>query len=129
METKEVSKKKILQGFVVNNARNKTIVVKVVRKNIHPQYRKPVILTVRFKAHDEKNECTAGDEVRIIECRPLSKDKHFRLLEIVKKADVRDVKVELEAAVEKAMKVEKKIPPKQEAPVATADPANPPANS
>lgn len=73
-------------GIVVSDKMDKTIVVAVKTKVLHPLYGKPVNRTTKFKAHDEKNECGIGDTVRIMETRPLSKDKRWRLVEIVEKA-------------------------------------------
>jgi small subunit ribosomal protein S17 len=73
-------------GKVVSNKMQKTITVTVDRKVKHPIYGKFVNKTTRFKAHDEKNEAGVGDTVRIMETRPLSKDKRWRLVEIVEKA-------------------------------------------
>jgi small subunit ribosomal protein S17 len=74
-------------GTVVSDKMNKTIVVEVSYLRKHPLYKKQVRKSTRFKAHDENNECKVGDLVRIEECRPLSRDKYFRLVEIVKRAD------------------------------------------
>ncbi|MBP5662572.1 MAG: 30S ribosomal protein S17 [Clostridia bacterium] len=73
-------------GIVVSDKMDKTIVVAVKTKVLHPLYGKTVNRTTKFKAHDEKNECGIGDTVRIMETRPLSKDKRWRLVEIVEKA-------------------------------------------
>ena len=73
-------------GIVVSDKIDKTIVVAVKTKVLHPLYGKTVNRTTKFKAHDEKNECGIGDTVRIMETRPLSKDKRWRLVEIVEKA-------------------------------------------
>ncbi len=72
-------------GIVVSNKMDKSIVVEVARKEKHPIYGKFVKKTTRFVAHDEKNECSEGDTVRIMETRPLSKSKNWRLVEIVEK--------------------------------------------
>ena len=77
--------KKVLMGRVVSNSMEKTIVVSIGRRTLHTQYRKYINLSKKVKAHDEKNECGVDDLVRIIESRPLSKDKRWRLLEIVEK--------------------------------------------
>ena len=73
-------------GVVVSNKMDKTIVVAVERKEKHPLYGKFVKKTTKFVAQDEKNECNEGDTVRIMETRPLSKTKNWRLVEIVEKA-------------------------------------------
>ena len=72
-------------GVVVSNKMDKTIVVAVATKEKHPIYGKFVKKTTKFTAHDEKNECSEGDTVRIMETRPLSKNKTRRLVEIVEK--------------------------------------------
>ena len=72
-------------GVVVSNKMEKSIVVAVERKETHPMYGKFVHKTTKFVAHDEKNECSVGDTVRIMETRPLSKTKNWRLVEIVEK--------------------------------------------
>ena len=73
-------------GRVVSDKMDKTIVVAVETFVKHPLYKKRVKNTVKFKAHDENNECGIGDTVKIMETRPLSKDKRWRLVEIVEKA-------------------------------------------
>lgn len=82
----ERGKRKVIQGIVTSNAMDKTIVVKVSRRLRHPLYGKFIKKSKNFKAHDEKNVSRVGDEVRIIESRPISKDKRWRLLETVKQA-------------------------------------------
>ena len=72
-------------GVVVSTKMDKSIVVAVERKEKHPMYGKFVKKTTKFVAHDEKNECSVGDTVRIMETRPLSKTKNWRLVEIVEK--------------------------------------------
>ena len=72
-------------GVVVSNKMDKTIVVAVATKEKHPIYGKFVKKTTKFTAHDEKNECSEGDTVRIMETRPLSKNKNWRLVEIAEK--------------------------------------------
>ena len=73
-------------GVVVSNKMDKSIVIKVERKVKHPLYGKFVKKSSKFMAHDEKNECNIGDVVRIMETRPLSKNKCWRLVEIVERA-------------------------------------------
>ena len=73
-------------GTVVSDKMDKTIVVAVKTKVLHPLYGKTVNRTTKFKAHDENNECGIGDTVRIMETKPMSKDKRWRLVEIVEKA-------------------------------------------
>jgi len=73
-------------GLVVSDKMNKSIVVAVERKVKHPMYGKFVKTTTKFKAHDEENTCGIGDKVLIMETRPLSKTKNWRLVEIIEKA-------------------------------------------
>jgi small subunit ribosomal protein S17 len=73
-------------GIVVSDKMQKTIVVMIEESVKHPKYGKIMKRTVKFKAHDEKNECGVGDKVKIMETRPLSKDKRWRLVEILEKA-------------------------------------------
>lgn len=74
------------QGVVVSNKMDKTVVVAVERRVQHPLYGRIMRKTVKFKAHDEDNQCNVGDRVRIMETRPLSKNKRWRVTEIVEKA-------------------------------------------
>ena len=73
-------------GKVVSNKMDKTIVVAIQDSVKHPLYTKIIKRTVKLKAHDENNECTIGDRVRVMETRPLSKEKRWRLVEIIEKA-------------------------------------------
>jgi small subunit ribosomal protein S17 len=79
-------RRKLMQGRVVSEASDKSVVVEVQTRKQHPLFRKMVKRSKRFMAHDEKNECRVGDTVRIMETRPLSKRKRWRLLEIVERA-------------------------------------------
>jgi small subunit ribosomal protein S17 len=72
-------------GRVVSNKMNKTVVVSVERSVVHPIYRKVLRRVTKFKAHDEQNVCNVGDRVRMIETRPISKDKHWRVVEVLEK--------------------------------------------
>ena len=78
--------RKTRTGKVVSNKMDKTIVVAVVDNVKHPLYGKIVKRTNKLKAHDENNECNIGDRVKVMETRPLSKDKRWRLVEIIEKA-------------------------------------------
>ncbi len=78
--------RKTRTGVVVSDKMDKTIVVAIKTKVRHPLYGKMVNRTRKFKAHDEENSCGIGDTVRIMETRPLSKDKRWRLVEIIEKA-------------------------------------------
>ena len=82
----ERNKRKVLRGVVVSDKMDKTIVVELDTTRRHPLYGRRVRYSVKFKAHDENNEAKVGDTVEIMETRPLSKDKHFRLVRIVEKA-------------------------------------------
>ena len=73
-------------GRVVSTKMDKTVVVAIENSVKHPHYNKIIKRTVRLKVHDEKNECSVGDRVRIMETRPISKDKRWRLVEIIEKA-------------------------------------------
>lgn len=73
-------------GKVVSNKMDKTIVVAIETKVSHPIYKKMIMRTYKLKAHDENNECNIGDTVSVMETRPLSKDKRWRLVEIIEKA-------------------------------------------
>ena len=80
------SNKKILVGRVLSNRMQKTIVVLIERRKLHPLYKKYITVSKKIKAHDEKNECGVGDLVRLIEARPISKEKHWRLAGVLEKA-------------------------------------------
>ena len=82
----ERSLRKTRVGKVVSDKMDKTVVVAIVDNVKHPLYKKIIKRTVKLKAHDENNECKTGDRVRVMETRPLSKDKRWRLVEIVEKA-------------------------------------------
>lgn len=89
MEEQVVSSKvgkKEFVGLVVSDKMQKTIVVAVDSKTLHPLYKKYVLRTKKVKAHDEKNDAKIGDKVRVIESRPLSKDKCWKLVEIIERA-------------------------------------------
>lgn len=82
----ERNQRKVYQGRVVSDKMDKTITVVVETKRNHPVYGKRINYSKKYKAHDENNSAKSGDIVRIMETRPLSKDKHFRLVEIVEEA-------------------------------------------
>ena len=84
MEKRNLRKERI--GVVTSDKMEKSIVVAVERKVKHPMYGKFVKMTKKFHAHDEKNDCGIGDTVRIMETRPLSKSKNWRLVEIIERA-------------------------------------------
>ena len=82
----ERNTRKVLTGVVVKNTNDKTITVEVSTSKKHPLYNKDFIVTKKYRAHDENNEAQVGDTVEIMETRPLSATKRFRLVEITKKA-------------------------------------------
>lgn len=88
MEEQEVRKpvRREFVGKVTSDKMDKTVVVSVSTKKLHRLYKKYVTRVKKYKAHDEKNDAHIGDTVRIVECRPLSRDKYFRLAEIVERA-------------------------------------------
>ena len=81
----ERDKRKTREGIVISKKMNKTVIVEVVRSLVHPEYRKVVRKKTRFKVHDEENIASPGDLVKIMETRPISKEKHFRIIEIISK--------------------------------------------
>ncbi len=102
---------RVLQGVVVSDKMDKTVVVNVSRRKQHRLYRKVISRSRRFKAHDATNECNTGDLVRILETRPLSKDKRWRVIEILQRGDVAEIAPEqigreLEAQTQLAPKAE-----------------------
>ncbi|WP_283171210.1 30S ribosomal protein S17 [Curtanaerobium respiraculi] len=84
--TEERNSRKVRQGTVVSTAGDKSIVVEITDRKPHPVYGKMMTTTKKLHAHDENNECGRGDIVRVMETRPLSKTKRWRLIEIVEKA-------------------------------------------
>lgn len=82
----ERNNRRVIRGKVVSDKMDKTIVVEVSTKRAHPLYGKQTNYSHKIKAHDEKNEANIGDTVEIMETRPLSKDKHYRLVKVLEKA-------------------------------------------
>ena len=82
----ERNERKVREGIVVSDKMDKTVVVVENTMKFHKLYKKRVKTSKRYKAHDELNECHVGDKVRIMETRPLSKDKNWRVVEIIEKA-------------------------------------------
>ena len=80
---RDLEKRKVREGLVVSNKMAKTVVVAVETRKVHPLYKKAVRRTKKYKAHDENSACKIGDKVRIVETRPLSKEKRWRVTEIV----------------------------------------------
>jgi small subunit ribosomal protein S17 len=88
------NKRKNLSGRVVSNKMSKTVVVAVQSTGAHRKYKKIVRRISNLKAHDEKGTCRVGDVVEIVECRPLSKTKHHRVLEVVSKGQLSEVQAD-----------------------------------
>ena len=86
MEEKRISSRKVRVGKVVSDKMDKTVVVAIADRLANPLYKKIVGRTYKLKAHDENNTCGIGDTVKVMETRPLSKDKRWRVVEIVEKA-------------------------------------------
>jgi len=87
-----LEKRKVREGLVVSNKMAKTVVVAVETRAVHPLYKKAIRLTRKYKAHDENNACKPGDKVRIVETRPLSKEKRWRVAEIVSAKEIVETK-------------------------------------
>jgi len=93
---KEVGQCKELIGTVRSNAMEKTIVVDITRTRLDKLYKKQLKVTKKIMAHDEKNSAKVGDKVRVVECRPLSKSKRWRLVEVIERAKLLDSGVEVQ---------------------------------
>lgn len=78
--------KRVLVGITVSDKMDKTVVVRVDTKKLHPLYKKYVTRSNRYKVHDEKNDIHVGDRIKIEECRPISKEKYWRVAEVVERA-------------------------------------------
>lgn len=85
-QTTARNRRKTREGIVVSDKMQKTVVVAVQRSSRHPLYQRVVRRTARFKAHDENNECKVGDRVRIMETRPMSREKRWRVVNIIERA-------------------------------------------
>ena len=85
MENKKTNKR-VFTGLIVSDKMDKTVVVKITTKVLHPLYKKYLTKSVKYKAHDENNDARAGDTVRIIECRPISREKCWNMQEIIERA-------------------------------------------
>jgi len=88
-----MGKQKEFIGTVVSDKMQKTVVVRIMQQRMHSRYGRLIKKYTAFKAHDEKNSAKTGDTVRIQETRPLSKDKRFRILEIIKKAEGKHIEI------------------------------------
>jgi small subunit ribosomal protein S17 len=84
--------RKVKEGLVVGDKMDKTVVVAVETWKVHPLYKKGIRVTKKYKAHDKDNACKIGDKVKIIETRPLSKEKRWRVIEIMSKREVAETK-------------------------------------
>jgi len=84
----DLGKRKVREGLVVSDKMDKTVVVAVETRKVHPLYKKAVRATKKYKAHDENNACKIGDKVKIVETRPLSREKRWRVIEIMSKREV-----------------------------------------
>ncbi|MCC6958947.1 MAG: 30S ribosomal protein S17 [Dehalococcoidia bacterium] len=102
---------RVIQGTVVSDKMQKTVVVSVERKKKHRLYHKVVTVTDRYKAHDENDNCKLGDVVRIQECRPMSREKRWRVIEILTRGDVADVAPE---TIGRDLEKETQVAPKAE---------------
>ena len=87
-----LEKSKVKEGLVVSDKMDKTVVVAVETRKVHPLYKKAIRGTKKYKVHDENNACKIGDTVKIIETRPLSKEKRWRVIEIVSKKEAAETK-------------------------------------
>ncbi len=87
VETKERGNRKERTGVVVSDVQDKTIIIEVTRRTTHPRYKKVIKVKKKYTAHDEQNEAKIGDTVRVVETRPMSKVKRWRLLEIISHAE------------------------------------------
>ncbi|MFO7773424.1 MAG: 30S ribosomal protein S17 [Dehalococcoidia bacterium] len=83
-----LGKRKIREGLVISDKMDKTVVVAVETRKVHPLYKKAIKVSKKYKAHDENNDCKVGDKVKIIETRPLSKEKRWRVTEIISKREM-----------------------------------------
>jgi len=83
-----LGKRKVREGLVVSDKMDKTVVVAVETRKVHPLYKKAIRATQKYKAHDENNACKIGDKVKIVETRPLSKEKNWRVAEIISKKEI-----------------------------------------
>jgi small subunit ribosomal protein S17 len=99
-----MGKRKVFEGEVISDKMQKTVIVRTMRLSKHPKYSRIVKQYNKFKAHDEKGVAKMGDTVRIEETRPLSKDKRFRVVSVVKKAETPHVVLKDEAVLEPAVK-------------------------
>ena len=88
----DLGKRKVREGLVVSDKMDKTVVVAVETRKVHPLYKKAIRVTKKYKAHDENNACKPGDKVKIVETRPLSKEKRWRVAEILSTKEMVETK-------------------------------------
>lgn len=103
--------KRVIQGIVISDKMDKTVVVQVRRRKKHRLYHKVMTFTSHYKAHDENNNCRLGDEVRIIESRPISKEKRWRVIEVLSKGDVAEIAPE---TIGRELETATQVAPKRE---------------
>ena len=84
----DLGRRKVREGLVVSDKMDRTVVVTVETRKVHPLYKKAIRVTKKYKAHDENNACKIGDKVKIVETRPLSREKRWRVIEIISKREV-----------------------------------------
>ncbi|MGQ9545998.1 MAG: 30S ribosomal protein S17 [Dehalococcoidia bacterium] len=84
----QLGKRKVREGIVVSSKMDKTVIVAVETRKVHPLYKKAMSVTKKYKAHDENNACKIGDRVRIVETRPLSREKRWRVTEILSRTEM-----------------------------------------
>jgi len=89
---RDLEKRKAREGLVVSNKMAKTVVVAVETRKVHPLYKKAIRLSKKYKAHDENGACKIGDRVRIVETRPLSKEKRWRVTEVMSSKEMAETK-------------------------------------
>lgn len=89
-----LGKRKVREGLVVSDKMDKTVVVAVETRKVHPLYKKAIRVTKKYKAHDENNDCKIGDKVKIVETRPLSREKRWRVTEIISKREMVETRPE-----------------------------------
>jgi small subunit ribosomal protein S17 len=89
-----LGKRKVREGLVLSDKMDKTVVVAVETRKVHPLYKKAIRVSKKYKAHDENNACKIGDKVKIVETRPLSKEKRWRVTEIMSKKEVAETRQE-----------------------------------
>jgi small subunit ribosomal protein S17 len=90
----DLARRKSREGLVVSDKMDKTVVVAVETRKVHPLYKKAIKVTKKYKAHDENNDCKIGDKVKIVETRPLSKEKRWRVTEIMSKSELVETRPE-----------------------------------